>query len=45
MNGWMDGLVDGWMVERVDGLMHRWMGIRTARYKEKWIERGTDGWK
>ena len=28
----------------MDGLMDGWMDIKTDRYKEEWIERGTDGW-
>jgi len=35
MDGWWDGVVDGWMIEWVDGLMEGWVHRQTDRCKDE----------
>jgi hypothetical protein len=39
MNGWMDGLVDGWMIVWFDGLMDGW---RMDGLEDRQTDRQTD---
>jgi hypothetical protein len=42
MNGWMDGLVDGWMFEWVNALMDGWNDGWMDCRMDGWIDRQTD---